>query len=267
MISKKGEAVNLELLNKFSEGDTVVFITDEINLEASEKLKSLYEKYSEEILMRDKLVWREKFILALRQNFIEKEKITQFELNHLAWRLFSSFEHQEGLAFIERDSDLFIRHLSVASSYTFCAFLMGYYEPSFLNRLFSKTLQNLMDLGISAKVLSLKEKLEYLRLQESFTSEDYEYVKSIASNEIISKTVMFEKYDGSGPRKLNSREMTDLDIVFVAISRHFGYKQKENINILKTIDNHELECQLKTLKMLQKVLNKKEKTPEAEGVM
>ncbi len=264
LISKKGDALNLNLLKKLSDSDAEINIVDEIDLHASEELKALYDKYSDEVLMRDKIVWREKFIAALRREFIVKENVSQFELNHLAWRLFSDFEHAQGVAFIERDADLFRRHLSVASSYAFCAFLLGYYEPSFLNRLFSKTLQNLMDLGASARVLSLKEKLEYLRLQDSFTSEDYEYVKTIASDEILAKTVVFEKYDGSGPRSLNSREMSDLDIVFVAIGRMFGYTEESKTNVLHAIDKNEFNCQPRTLKMLQKILSVKEQPMDAE---
>lgn len=264
LISKKGDALNLDILKKLSDSNAEITIANEIDLEAGEELKALYEKYSDEVLMRDKIAWREKFIVALRREFIEKENATQFELNHLAWRLFSNFERTEGVAFIERDADLFRRHLSVASSYTFCAFLLGYYEPGFLSRLFSKTLQSLMDLGVSARVLSLKEKLEYLRLQDSFTSEDYEYVKSIASDEILSKTVLFEKYDGSGPRKLNSREMSDLDLVFVAIGRMFGYMEESQDNVLSAIDKNELNCQPRILKMLQKILSEREKLMDAE---
>lgn len=264
LISKKGDALNLGLLKKLSDSDAEIVIEDEINLHASEELKVLYEKYSEEILMRDKIIWREKFIAALRREFIENENVSQFELNHLAWRLFSEFEFAAGVAFMERDGDLFRRHLSVASSYTFCAFLLGYYEPGFLSRLFTKTLQSLMDLGSSAHVLSLKEKLEYLRLQDSFSSEDYDYVKTIASEEILAKTVMFEKYDGSGPRNLNSREMSDLDIVFVALGRMFGYTIESKTNALKAIDKNELNCQPRTLKLLQKILSEKEKQLDAE---
>ncbi|MBC7429284.1 MAG: hypothetical protein H7336_11770 [Bacteriovorax sp.] len=263
LISKKGEALNLKLIKKFFDAGIEVFMEDGIDLHVHHEMKTIYEKYSEEVLMRDKMIWRDQLIAIFRKEFIEKELVMQFELDHLAWKLFSSFKLPEGLNFIERDTDLFRRHLSVASSYTFCAFLMGYYEPNFLNRLFSKTLQNLMDLGTSAHVLSLKEKLEYLRLQESFSSEDYEYVKTIASDEVLKKTVMFEQYDGSGPRNLNSKEMTDLEVVFVAISKLFGYTKESRENILSAVVKGELKCGGRTLKMLQKVLSEKEKEMDA----
>lgn len=264
LISKKGDALNLNLLKKLEEANKELVIEDSIDLHAHEELKMIYEKYCDEVLMRDKIIWRDKFIAALRVEFILKENVSQFELNHLAWKLFSNFSHQDGIVFIERDSDLFRRHLSVASSYTFCAFLLGYYESKFLSNLFTKTLQSLMDLGASARVLSLKEKLEYLRLQESFSSEDFAYVQTIANEEILSTTVMFEKYDGSGPRNLNSREMTDLEVVFVAISRMFGFVQECESNVLNAISTNELQCHPRTLKMLQKILSEKEKTSESQ---
>ncbi|MBC7712249.1 MAG: hypothetical protein H7177_02860, partial [Rhizobacter sp.] len=258
LISKKGEALNLDLLKKFFDSGKEIYLEDGIDIHVHFEMKALYDKYSEEILMRDKIQWRDKLIAIFRKEFIEKENVVQFELDQLAWKLFSNLELPEGLIFIERDADLFRRHLSVASSYTYCAFLLGYYEPAFLNRLFSKTLQNLMELGASARILTLKEKLEYLRLQESFSSEDYEYLKTIASDEILARTVMFEKYDGSGPRNLNSKEMSDLEVVFVAINSLFGFTNDNQENIFNSIIKGDLNCGTRTLKMLQKILSEKE---------
>ena len=116
----------------------------------------------------------------------------------------------------------------------------------------------------NARLKLLEEKLEYLRLQESFSSEDFEYVKTIASDEVISKTVMFEKYDGSGPRQLNSGEMNDLETVFVAISKMFGFIEESESNIFKAITKNEIYCRPRTLKMLQKILSKKDNSIEAE---
>lgn len=265
LISKKGDALNLNLLKKLDEANSELTIVDGIDLHAHEEMKSLYEKYSEEVLMRDKIIWREKLIASFRKEFIVKENVRQFEVNSLAWKLFSSLKHEEAMAYIDRDSDLFRRHLSVASSYTFCAFLLGYYEPSFLNKLFSKTLKNLMELGASARVLTLKEKLEYLRLQDSFSAEDYEYLKTIATDEIITKTMLFEKYDGSGPRHLNAREMNDLETVFVAINKLFGFTEESGSNIFTAIAKNEISCRPGTLKMLQRILSEKEILADLEA--
>jgi hypothetical protein len=266
LISKKGEVVNSALINKMFDAGIEVFMEDGIDIQAHHEMKMIYEKYSEQVLMRDKIILRDQLITLLRKEFIEKEDVLQFDLDHLAWDLFSSFSIVEEQLFIERDADLFRRNLSVASSYTFGAFLLGYYEPKFLKNLFSRTLKNLMDLGLSSHVLSLKEKLEYLRLQESFSTEDYNFLKSIVSNEILTTTVVFEKYDGSGPRKLNSREMTDLEVVFIAIGYLFGYKSDPTMNFLSATDKGELKCSVRTLKTLQKILSKKEDRKELDAV-
>ena len=258
LLNEKGDVLNFNLIKRLDEASSDLSIEDEIDFSIHAEVKALYEKYSEEVLMRKKIIWRDKLIEVMVKEFIKKENNMQSELNQIAWSLFSSFEFTEAIVFIERDSNLFKRNLSVASSYTFCAFLLGYYEPYFLNRLFNTTLKNLMSLGASERVFTLKEKLEYLRMQDSFSEEDFEYIKEIASTEIISKTVVFEKYDGSGMRNLNSREMSDLEVVFIALSEMFSYSEATSKNALLAIHDGSLNCQTRTLKMLQGVLNKKE---------
>jgi hypothetical protein len=121
-----------------------------------------------------------------------------------------------------------------------------------------------MELGPNSHVYGLKEKLEYLRLQESFNKDDFDYMKTIATDEILKKTVFFEKYDGSGPRNLNSREMSDLEVMYVAFSERFSFTEIENSNIFEAISSGELNCHKRVLQMLQEVLKKKE--PEKDAV-
>ena len=256
LISKKGEALNHELIRKLEDAEYSLIITDVIDTYAYQKIHNLYLEYCNEVFMKDKIKCREDLISLLVTEFVENEK-TQFEVNQLAWTIFSEFTTAEGMNFIRKDNDLFQRHLSVASSYAFCAFLLGYYDPTFLSNLFSSTLKNFMDLGESVHVLSLKEKFEYLRLQESFQREDYEAVKEIANEGLISKTVIFERYDGSGPRQINSREMSDLEIVMVALNTKYSFELDKNENIFKTIENGDFKCEVRTLKMLQRTLKKK----------
>lgn len=253
LVSKKGEVLNHALLKKLYEAKQTLVLENEIHFHAQEELIALFEKYSSEVFMREKIKWREEFISKLKIHFVELER-EQSELNYLAWKLFSTFNREDGLIFLERDSDLFKRNLNVVSAYTFCAFLLGYYDSSFLRKAFSSTLQNLMELGKSINVITLKEQLEYLRLQESFNEEDMEIVKKIASPDIIKKTVVFEKYNGSGFRNINSREMSDLEIMFVALNRFYGFTLEVTVNVFKHIENGELDCEKKTLRTLQNVL-------------
>lgn len=261
LVSKKGDVINFELLKKLEAGNQTLVIENQIDSHVHHEFKTIYERYSSEILMRDKIKWRDQLIELLRVEFVEKEK-EQFELNMLAWSLFSKFTKDEGLSFMERDSELFKRHLTIASSYTMCAFLLGYYESTFLERLFSSTLDSLMVLGKSVNVMTLKEILDYLSFQESFLPEDFEKVKEIAGPEVFSKTVVFEKYDGSGMRNINSREMSDLELVMVALNGSYGFKRNLDKNVLHAIDSDEFKCEKKTLTLLKRVLAKKEKAAE-----
>ena len=264
LISKKGDVLNHDLIKKLESGEQTLLIEDGIDFHAHHEMIEVYVKYAEEFLMRDKIRWRAKLIELFRSEFITKDK-SQFELNFLAWKFFSNITNEETKQYIERDAELFKRHLNVASSYAICAFLMGYYESSFLKNIFSSTLRNLMDLGSSVHVLTLKERIEYLRQQDSFLEEDVKELESIVSHEVMAKTVMFERYDGSGMRNINSREMSDLEIVMVALNRNYGFDSDEKMNVLSEITKGDFKCEKRTLKVLQSVLheNELENTPAA----
>ncbi len=264
LVSKKGEVLNTALLKKLDAANQTLMMENEIHFHMQQELLELYSKYSAEFFMRDKIKWREEFISKLKIHFVEENR-EQSELNYLAWKLFSSFNREDGISFIERDSELFKRNMNVASSYTLCAFLLGYYEPGFLQKAFSSTLKNLMELGKSINVISLKEQLEYLRLQESFNEDDVAVVRAIASPEVINKTVVFEKYNGSGLRNINSREMSDLEVILVALNSFYGFKLEVTVNVFKHIENGELDCERRVLRTLQNVLFKKYQT-ENEAV-
>jgi hypothetical protein len=256
LISKKGDVLNHQLIQKLFLADCDLFLVDGIDFDLHDMMFSLYVKYSEELFMRDKIKFRDELIENLRLEFVEKPK-TQFEFNQLAWKFFSKFTNEDKQIFIEKDSALFKRHLNVASSYTFCAFLLGYYEPAFLSNLFTMTLKNLMALGDTIHVMSLKEKIEYLRMQDSFNTEDFKDSIDLGSDDQISKTMICERYDGSGIKHINSREMSDLEIVLVALNRSYGFDETEHTNILNEIVSGEIKCVDRILKMLQRVLIKR----------
>ena len=258
LISKKGEPLNHTLIKKLDSAAQLIMMEDvELSLQA--QMNEIYSRYCQEVLMRDKIQCREQIITLLREEFIENKK-SQFELNILAWKLFSNFTEEDREVLAGFDSELLNRHLTVASSYVFCAFFLGYYESNYLKNLFTSTLKNLMDLGHSVHALTLKEKLEYFRMQESFNSEDFENIKQIGSAELLSKTMILERYDGSGMNHVNSREMSDLEIILVALNRTYGFKESEtSINVLRDIEISDLKCEVKILRMLQRVLYKKPK--------
>jgi hypothetical protein len=252
--------LNHHLIQKLFSADYELLILDEIDFDLHNAMFALYVKYSEELLMRDKIKLREEIIENLRAEFVESPK-SQFEFNQLAWKFFSNFTLEEIQLFIEKDSVLFKRNLQVASSYAFCAFLLGYYEPSFLSNLFMTTLKNLMELGESIHVMSLKEKIEYLRLQDSFNEDDLKNAVDIGNDNQVSKTMIFDRYDGSGINHINSREMSDLEIILVALNRNYGLDEAEHINVLNEVVNGKIKCVDRILKMLQRVLLKKSESP------
>ena len=255
LISKKGEVLNFELIKKIINAGYDLVLEDSIDLEFHDSLFSLYVKYSEELLMKNKMKIRQEIIENLISGFIDKKK-PQFELNHLARKFFSQFNNSETTAFIEKDKDLFSRNTSIASSYTFCAFLLGYYEASFLSNLFTSTFKNLMELGSGVEIITLKERIDYLRMKDSLNLLDHKIVEEIASPLVQKSTMIFERYDGSGMRQINSREMNDLEVVFVAINRNYGVVCEDNDNIINEIQNGKFACVSKISKMLQNVLYK-----------
>jgi hypothetical protein len=258
LISKKGEAMNLDLIKKL-DGASQLLVIEDAELELHKKIQELYYKYSDEVLMKDKIASRDEIISTLREEFIENKK-SQLELNMIAWKLFSNFEYEGRDNLGGFDHELLKRNLTVASSYTFCAFFMGYYETNYLKKLFTTTFENLMALGLRINSLTLKQRLEYLRLQETFNEEDFAELESIGSHELVLKTMMFERYDGSGVSKMNSREMTDLEIILVGLNRTYGFKNDELVtNVLRDIEIGDLKCEGKILRMLQRVLYKKPK--------
>ena len=57
--------------------------------------------------------------------------------------------------------------------------------------------------------------------------------------------------------KINSREMSDLEIILVALNRTYGFESEERTNILSEIVNGQFMCEQRILRMLQDVLRTK----------
>lgn len=253
LISKKSDILNFEMIEKLIKNERDLVLIDSIDFSFHDSMISLYEKYSEEFSMKDKIQLRNMIIKNLREEYVQRKK-TQFEFNRMAWCFFSQLNKSEMVAYVKKDKELFERNISIASSYTFCAFLIGYYETKFLSNLFSSTLTNLMNLGKNLQILELKEKIESLRMQDSFSLEDCEVAKEIALQAMTRETMIFERYDGSGMREINSREMNDLEIILVAINHKFGFENAEDVNIFSEINSGNFDCPIGVLRMLQRIL-------------
>jgi hypothetical protein len=266
LITKKGDAINFTLIKKLEDADQLIFIEDS-EIQLHKEIDELFLQYNNSLLMKDKINYRDQIIALLRYEFIENKK-SQFEFNLIAWNCFSSFTEQEMDDLTFQDSSILNRNLNVASSYVFCAFFLGYYDSGFLKNLFATTLSGLMKLGENVSSLSLKEKLEFIRSIPSFGPDHEEIMSQMADSALIQNTMFLERYDGSGMRKLNVREMNDLELLLVSLNQLYSYKMDDafQTNILRDIEIGDLRCETKTLKMLQRVLYKKPKVITATAI-
>lgn len=256
LISKKGDAINFGLIEKLVGANHELVLENAFDFEANRELIEIYKNHANEILVKNKLSYRAKFIKKLMSEFINGKR-DMSEVNALTCELFWNDELGMMNNMESCDIDLLKRNISIASDYVLCAFLLGYYDHIFLSNLFSETIKNLMELGKNESAMSLKEKLEYLRTKESWNDDDTEYVKTLVDDEDeLTVTASFERYDGSGILKLNLNEMSDLEIIFVSLNNYYGFLTDVKESALVEISEGTFKCETRVLEMLQKILTK-----------
>ncbi len=253
LLSKKGELVNFHLIKKLEANREKIIIEDFINFEMQKLFQKNFKEMKAELQVKEKIAIREKIIGRLSSYFLD-EDTQQLELNLLAWSLFSNFNLNESLEFMNLDTEIFNRHLSVASNYVFCALMLGYYDSHFLTHLFNKTLRNLVTIGKRAEIVPTKEKLESINLKDTFNVIDLEEMRNLENSEKILFSGFFERYDGTGVSGTNIREMIDLEVVLIAINRHFHFCKKIEGNFFKIIVNNEFNCDQKLNALIKKTL-------------
>lgn len=263
LISKKADFMNLQLIEKLINAKHSVLIEDQINQQLFHDFLEYFKSYKLEALVREKLNWRTRLKTLF---FLELggDDVTQFEIDQLAWKFFSKIDYAEGQKIIDTDIDLFKRSMSIASSYTLCAFLLGYYSDEFLSKLYNETLLDLMDLNISLPIGTIKEKLETIRKKESLEAEDNQTLDNILQLSCKKSLLLGERFDGSGFMKINKREMTDLELLLVAISRHYDYSNRDYKTIFNEIKNATFECEEKVLTMLKACIEIKKEAAVVE---
>lgn len=258
LLCKKGDVLNLSLIQKLETNKEKLLLTENINFEIQKDFLSDYASFDRELVIREKIAWREKFIGKFKNYFLDNE-VEQFELDLLAWSLFSNFNLKDSEDFLNQDSDIFRRHLSVASSYTFCAFFIGYYSPGFLSTLFTKTLKSLMSIGEETGIKPLKTELESFNKLETFSKIDLEEIIQIENTSNLLHSGFFERYDGTGVSHVNIREMLDLEIVLIAINRQIGFYKNETLNLFKIIEKNEFKCDSKLTGLIRRTLLERDK--------
>lgn len=254
LISSKADFLNLELIEKLSKANHTLLIEDQFDLSLQDEFTQLFKAHEDELLVKEKKEWREKLINLFSKQFAENE-FSQFELDQMTWKVFSLVTREQAKLYLDMDINLFKRSLSVATSYTLCAFILGYYSDVFLKNLFTNTFISLMSLEKIDPLPTLKTKLEQIRESESLSHEDKKYLANVYQ----SKTALLgERYDGSGIQNINKKEMTDLELVFVALCNHYSFDGHEHKSIFNEIKNSNFKCERKVLDLLYKSLGKKE---------
>ena len=236
----------------------ILLIENQINLQLQHDFVEYFKSHQMEMLVREKLKWRASLI-DLFFDQLTAEEVTQFEVDQLAWKVFSKIDSEQAKAMLADDIDFFKRSMSVASSYTLCAFLLGYYNDEFLTELYNETFLNLIDLKSSLPKNAMKTQLEILRTQKSLMVEDKKILDEIYKLGSNRNVLIGERYDGSGLLEINKSEMTDLEIVFVALSEHYSFSNSSYNSIFKDIKNSNFKCDEKILGVLKKGIKVKEK--------
>lgn len=256
LLSAKSDFLNLPLIEKLSNANHILLIENQINLQLQHDFVEYFKGHQAEMLIREKLQWRSK-LMTLFSEELGSDEVSQFEVDELAWKVFSRVSYEQARKFLEEDINLFKRSMSVSSSYTLCAFMLGYYSDEFLAKLFTDTFLNLMDLNASVPLQTLKMKLEKIRTLESLQVEDKQILEDIYQLTNKRNVVLGERYDGSGVRQINKREMTDLELVLVALNDHYSYSDNSYKSIFYEIKNSLFKCDKKILNVLEKCMETK----------
>lgn len=246
LIAKKSDYLNYALVEKLANANHKLAIEDQIDLSVQHEFMGVVKAHQAELLYKEKLQWKKRLFELLQQN-----RLSQFELSQLAWMAWSKVDRESVRTLIDFDIDLFKRSLNVASSYVFSALLLGYYQDEFLKELFSRTLKNLMMMEKIELTDRLKAEMEIIRSHDILTDEDKEFVNKIYPG---IQSWAGERYNGSGVHSINKKEMNDLEIVMVALERHFSYRDAEAENFLLSVINGKFHCEEKILLVLRKGL-------------
>lgn len=247
LIARKADYLNYALIEKLSKASHKLVIENQVDLTLQHEFNGVMKAHQSEILFKEKLQWKKRLFELVTQN-----KISQFEIGQLAWMSWSKIEREEVKTFIDFDIDLFKRSLNVASSYTFCALLLGYYQDEFLSHLFTAALKNLMSMEKIELFDRLKEEMEIIRSHEILTEEDKQFVQKLYPHGL---SWAGERYNGSGVKAFNKKEMSDLEMIMIALERHFSYRDVDGETIFTSIQNGKFHCEEKMLSVLRKGLS------------
>lgn len=262
-ISSKANFLNHALLIKLTKSNSELLIDSQMDLEIQNEFLNCFEHHKAELLVKNKLPWRHTLYSQFR-NFSDNSDLTQFEVTQLLWRVFSRVDSAKAQELLDEDLELFKRALNIASSYTICAFMLGYYHDEFLSKLFTDAFLNLMDLNSSVPAHLLKDQLETIRSKSAWEATDFAVIKNVYQLDKKQSLLLGERLDGTGINSINQFEMTDLEKLLIALNDHYAFSDHSGKNIFYEIQHSEFLCEPKVLNVLVKCLKKSEEVTPKE---
>lgn len=258
LISAKSDFLNIELVEKLFNSKSILLIENQINFDLQDEFEKFFRNHQKQLLVHEKLQWRKKLI-SLFASQLASPDLSQNELNQMSWKIFSTIDREKLKGFLSDDIDLFKRSMSVATSYTLCAFVLGYYSETFLTDLFSDTFLSLMDLNKDIPRASIKSQLEKIRTANLLDDEDKEFLDNVYQLKQKKNFVVGERYDGLGVKEISKFEMTDLELLLVALNDHYTFTMAEvgenERSIFFDIRNSFFKCDQKVLSTITRSLN------------
>lgn len=246
LIAKKSDFLNFALIEKIANSNHQLRLENQIDLSLQHQFMEMVHAHQREVFFKEKLQWKKRIFVLLLQN-----KLSQFEISQLAWMAWSCIDSESVKALIDFDIDLFKRSLNVASSHIFCALLLGYYQDDFLKALFTNTLKDLMSIERSELLNNMKTEMEQMREYDTLTEDDKSFIKRIYPRSI---SWAGERYNGSGVNAYNKKEMSDLEVLLIALERHFSYYDVDGESLFDSIQKGKFLCDEKILSVIKKGL-------------
>lgn len=229
LISKKGDLLNIELIEKIHNAKNKLLIEDEVDRKFLYEANELIKTYREKTFAKDMESIKKKMFEFLFNHFIKANR-TEFEFNLVCWSWFSGLSHEEGAKFLEMDRDYFIRSMSVASGLTILAIVFGFYDYKYLQNFFTKTMRDFKTLLEDKLAMSAKETLEEYRTgvidAESF----------VLKFNLKRQMTIFENKNGTGAFAIKANEMSEFDLVCAEVNSAYDYQYCEENFLMKLKD-------------------------------
>lgn len=218
LISSKGDLLNLNLITKLEKQSQKIVIENYIDETDLLEINELFERYQKEILIKDKINYREKILKFFHKKIVEENQ-KDVEINVLFWKIFSELGFEFGTKFVEIDRDYFDRAMTVGGLTVLGHLMLGFYDLDFLKKSYSNVIRDFKNILGQDSVMSFKEKMESFRENNELLELDQSLIKNI-------NTTLFEKDSSLGLKKTMHFELSDYEIFMAEINSKISYQEK-----------------------------------------